>query len=197
LRYNTVNGPENYFTVEVVDVDFGRYNTGDNFPTPVAAAPSLYGDQKEPESTGTDPGALNLTEATFTGTGGTAYVGQAVKDDADKDGVYLRINMSTKGDTIKYTANVKIDPVELIKLDIEVNTATNTKNLVLVGGPVYNSIVKDLVDMGASTVDWATSAGEWEWVADPMAKGYDVLIVAGANREETRMAAEDLIAMLN
>ncbi|HNR45151.1 MAG TPA: S-layer protein [Methanofastidiosum sp.] len=30
-----------------------------------------------------------------------------------------------------------------------------------------------------------------------MAKGYDVLIVAGANREETRMAAEDLVAMLN
>ena len=105
--------------------------------------------------------------------------------------------MTTAGQTIKYTANVKIDPVELIKLDIEVNTATNTRNLILVGGPVYNSIVKDLVDMGASTVDWATSRGEWEWIADPMAKGYDVLIVAGANREETRMAAEDLVAMLN
>ncbi|NYT13725.1 MAG: S-layer protein, partial [Candidatus Methanofastidiosa archaeon] len=139
----------------------------------------------------------SLLDARYVGTPGMAYVGQAIKDSADKDGVYLKINMSTAGDTIKYTANVKIDPVELIKLDIEVNTATNTRNLVLVGGPVYNSIVKDLVDMGASTVDWATSAGEWEWIADPMAKGYDVLIVAGANREETRMAAEDLVAMLN
>jgi predicted RNA-binding Zn-ribbon protein involved in translation (DUF1610 family) len=98
--------------------------------------------------------------------------------------------ITSAGQTIKYTANVKIDPVELIKLDIEVNTATNTRNLILVGGLVYNSIVKDLVDMGASTVDWATSRGEWEWIADPMAKGYDVLIVAGANREETRKAAE-------
>jgi len=185
----TVNGPENYFTVEVVDVDFGRYNTGADFAT--VSSGLVYGPRKTP----VDPASLLL--AIYDGTPGAAYVGQDMKDDADKDGVYLRINMSTKGDTIKYTANVKIDPVELIKLDIEVNTATNTKNLVLVGGPVYNSIVKDLVDMGASTVDWATSAGEWEWIADPMAKGYDVLIVAGANREETRMAAEDLVAMLN
>jgi hypothetical protein len=187
----TVNGPENYFTVEVVDVDYGRYNNGNVFDPAPTSAGTIYGTQKA------IPIPLSLTDATFTGTGGQAYVGQDIKDDADKDGVYLRINMSTKGDTIKYTANVKIDPVELIKLDIEVNTATNTKNLVLVCGPVYNSIVKDLVDMGASTVDWATSAGEWEWIADPMAKGYDVLIVAGANREETRMAAEDLVAMLN
>jgi len=189
----TVNGPENYFTVEVVDVDFGRYNTGLAFdPVPTVAA-SLHGSQKLLNA---NP-PVSLLDAIFSGTPGAAYAGQAVKDGADKDGVYLRINMSTKGDTIKYTANVKIDPVELIKLDIEVNTATNTRNLILVGGPVYNSIVKDLVDMGASTVDWATSAGEWEWIADPMAKGYDVLIVAGANREETRMAAEDLVAMLN
>ena len=191
----TVNGPENYFTVEVVDVDYGRFNKGADFELPVAATSTIYGDQKDPQDGAA--GALNLIGATFTGWGYPAYVGQAITSAPDKDGIYLRINMSTKGDTIKYTANVKIDPVELIKLDIEVNTATNTRNLVLVGGPVYNSIVKDLVDMGASTVDWATSAGEWEWIADPMAKGYDVLIVAGANREETRMAAEDLVAMLN
>ncbi|MCC7573045.1 MAG: S-layer protein [Candidatus Methanofastidiosum sp.] len=159
----TVNGPENYFTVEVLDVDFGKDN----------AIPDYF-----------DPYF--------------AYVGYKTKSAPnDEDGLRARISMTSAGQTIKYTANVKIDPVELIKLDIEVNTATNTKNLVLVGGPVYNSIVKDLVDMGASTVDWATSAGEWEWIADPMARGYDVLIVAGANREETRMAAEDLVAMLN
>jgi len=188
----TINGPENYFTVEVADVDFGRFNAGLAFDPVPTSAGTPYGTQKAPAV----PLSLGGTTI-FTGTPGTAYVGQKTTDNPDKDGVYLRINMSTKGDTIKYTANVKIDPVELIKLDIEVNTATNTRNLILVGGPVYNSIVKDLVDMGASTVDWATSRGEWEWIADPMAKGYDVLIVAGANREETRMAAEDLIAMLN
>jgi hypothetical protein len=185
----TVNGPENYFTVEVVDVDFGRFNDGTAFDP--AAVPASLNDASY--------WALSQWAAPFSGLKTGVYKGQKVRTDAtpDKDGVYLRINMSSAGDTIKYTANVKIDPVELIMLDVEVNTATNTKNLVLVGGPVYNSIVKDLVDMGASTVDWATSAGEWEWIADPMAKGYDVLIVAGANREETRMAAEDLVAMLN
>ncbi|HOI77236.1 MAG TPA: S-layer protein [Methanofastidiosum sp.] len=188
----TVNGPENYFTVEVVDVDFGKYNAGLPFATTSTATTYI------PATKSIDT-PTSLVDAVFTDYDGSSpvYVGQTTKDGADLDGVYLRINMSTKGDTIKYTANVKIDPVELIKLDIEVNTATNTRNLILVGGPVYNSIVKDLVDMGASTVDWATSAGEWEWIADPMAKGYDVLIVAGANREETRMAAEDLVAMLN
>jgi len=191
----TVNGPENYFTVEVVDVDFGRYNDAvETFPDSTRSDNIPLSIYKDPEDqTGYTP--YDLDDATYMTN--PLYTGQTVKAQADKDGVYLRLNMSTAGDTIKYTANVKIDPVELIKLDIEVNTATNTKNLVLVGGPVYNSIVKDLVDMGASTVDWATSAGEWEWIADPMAKGYDVLIVAGANREETRMAAEDLIAILN
>ncbi len=162
----TINGPDNYFTVEVVDVDFGKWNnnTEDTTTLGYIVLPDPY-------------------RGNYKGT--------------DKDGANLKIKMTTAGQTIKYTANVKIDPVELIKLDIEMNTSTNTRNLILVGGPVYNSIVKDLVDMGASTVDWATSAGEWEWIADPMARGYDVLIVAGANREETRMAAEDLVAMLN
>jgi len=177
----TINGPENYFTVEVADVDYGKWTALGGY----TAWNGLYGvlDDADPDWTVAFPDAYNMY----------------VYDDstADKDGVKIVVKQTTAGDTIKYTANVKIDPVELIKLDIEVNTATNTKNLVLVGGPVYNSIVKDLVDMGASTVDWATSAGEWEWIADPMAKGYDVLIVAGANREETRMAAEDLVAMLN
>ena len=73
------------------------------------------------------------------------------------------------------------------------NTAANNKNLVLVGGPVYNAIVKDLKH-GASTVDWTTSPGEWEWIADPFGRGYDALIVAGANREETRLAAQQLVS---
>ncbi|KYC53718.1 MAG: S-layer protein precursor [Candidatus Methanofastidiosum methylothiophilum] len=65
----------------------------------------------------------------------------------------------------------------LVKLDIEFNSFTNNKNVILIGGPIENSIVKDLVDMGASTVDWSKSSGEWEWIADPFAKGYDVLII--------------------
>lgn len=181
----TVNGPENYFKIEILDVDFGLPNKDPDDTTLYTPAyrvfDGFYG-----------AGIANADRGDGVYKGGKAKTGPN-----DTDGLDVRVTMSAAGQTIKYTANVKIDPVELIKLDIEVNTATNTRNLILVGGPVYNSIVKDLVDMGASTVDWATSRGEWEWIADPMAKGYDVLIVAGANREETRMAAEDLIAMLN
>jgi len=182
----TVNGPENYFKVEVLDVDFGLPNKDPadaTLYTPAYRVLKGYYGANYVAPTNRDAGVYKG--------------GKAKTEPNDTDGLDVRITMSAAGQTIKYTANVKIDPVELIKLDIEVNTATNTRNLILVGGPVYNSIVKDLVDMGASTVDWATSRGEWEWIADPMAKGYDVLIVAGANREETRMAAEDLIAMLN
>ncbi|NYT13724.1 MAG: S-layer protein [Candidatus Methanofastidiosa archaeon] len=190
-----INGPENYFTVEILDLDFGKYNTGDTFDPVIvdSIAPTLYGPFKAPQSPA--PGPASLTDATIFGIPGF-YVGQHISNMADSDGVYLKINMSTRGDVIKYPANVRIDPVELIKLDIEINTTTNTKNLILVGGPVYNDIVKDLVNMGISTVDWASSPGEWEWITDPFGRGYDVLIVAGANREETRMATEALIRML-
>ena len=113
-------------------------------------------------------------------------------------GAKIKISQTTVdiAQSITYTKNVNIDPIELIKLDIEINTTSMHKNLILVGGPVYNSIVRDLGNMGASTVDWATSPGEWEWIADPFGRGYDVLIVAGANREETRLAAQQLVSQL-
>ncbi|KYC48808.1 MAG: S-layer protein precursor [Candidatus Methanofastidiosum methylothiophilum] len=192
----TVNGPENYFTVEVVDSDYGKYNNGLSFdPSTLTTGVSLK--VNKAPSNQIDP--YSLADARYYQYLNffTPYLGKAVRTDVtpDSDGVFLRIKMSSPGQTIKYSKKVQIDPVELIKLDIEVNTSINTKNLVLVGGPVYNSLVKDLVEKGASTVDWATSRGEWEWILDPMGMGYDVLIVAGANREETRLAAQDLVKM--
>ena len=126
------------------------------------------------------------------------YKGRANSSSTDKDGAKVTINQTIvdTAQSITYTKNVNIDPIELIKLDIEINTTSMHKNLILVGGPVYNSIVRDLGNMGASTVDWATSPGEWEWIADPFGRGYDVLIVAGANREETRLAAQQLVSQL-
>ena len=80
------------------------------------------------------------------------------------------------------TGNSNIDPLEIVKLDIEFNPLTNNKNVLLIGGPIENSIVKDLVDMGASTVNWATSYSEWEWISDPLARGYDVLIISSPEK---------------
>jgi len=128
----------------------------------------------------------------------SVYKGRSNSSSTDKDGAKVTISQTVvdTAQSITYTKNVNIDPIELIKLDIEINTSSMQKNLILVGGPVYNSIVKDLGNMGASTVDWATSPGEWEWIADPFGRGYDVLIVAGANREETRLAAQQLVSQL-
>ncbi|MBU7024305.1 MAG: S-layer protein, partial [Theionarchaea archaeon] len=66
---------------------------------------------------------------------------------------------------------------------------------ILIGGPVANIVVKQLVDEGISTVDWATSPGEWEYITDPYGD-CDILIIAGADRDATRDAAQDLIDQL-
>ena len=68
-------------------------------------------------------------------------------------------------------------------------------NLILVGGPVANHIVKQLVDEGLSNVDWYTSPGEWELIHNPY-NGCDILIVAGMDRDATRTAALNLIEKL-
>jgi S-layer protein (TIGR01564 family) len=60
---------------------------------------------------------------------------------------------------------------------------------------VANIIVKQLVDEGMSTVDWATSPGEWEYIVAPYG-GCDVLVIAGMDRDATRSAAQDLIDQL-
>jgi len=185
----TVNGPENYFSVTIQDIDFGNKNMTLNGITEVAS-----------------PGPFLAGYTQLLGYYGTpvyieqpgVYFGKANSSSTDTDGAKIKIAQTTvdTAQSITYTKSVSIDPIELIKLDIEINTASLQKNLVLVGGPVYNSIVRDLGNMGASTVNWATSPGEWEWIADPFGRGYDVLIVAGANREETRLAAQQLVSQL-
>jgi hypothetical protein len=171
----TVNGPENYFKLEIVDIDFGKDNT--TYDKDFTRYEGFYGEEIDSEMVTVDFGHVK---------------------GEDKDGAKIKISQTVIDPTqsVTYTQSVAIDPIELIKLDIEINTNTNTKNLLLVGGPVYNSIVKDLQNIGESTVKWATSPGEWEWIADPYGKGYDVLIVAGANREETKLASVELVGLM-
>jgi S-layer protein (TIGR01564 family) len=70
-------------------------------------------------------------------------------------------------------------------------------NLVLIGGPVANTIVQELVDLGKTTFEkWDTSEGELELIADAFADGKHVLIVAGKDRDATTMAALDLVNAL-
>jgi hypothetical protein len=92
-----------------------------------------------------------------------------------------------------------IDETGLVMLDTELDfagwKAACDYNLVLIGGPVANIIVKQLVDEGMSAVNWATSPGEWEYIVAPYG-GCDVLIIAGTDRDATRSAAQDLINQL-
>jgi hypothetical protein len=94
---------------------------------------------------------------------------------------------------------VDIDDTELIMLDTELDfagwKAACDYNLILVGGPVANIIVKQLIDEGFSVVNWATSPGEWEYIEAPYGN-CDILIIAGADRDATRQATQDLIDML-
>lgn len=52
-----------------------------------------------------------------------------------------------------------------------------------------------MADEGISAVDWATSPGEWEYIEAPYGE-CDILIVAGADRDATRVAAQDFIYQL-
>ena len=92
-----------------------------------------------------------------------------------------------------------IDETGLVVLDTEINLSDWKSacgyNLILVGGPVANIIVKQLVGEGISTVDWSTSPGEWEYIPAPY-NGCDILIVAGEDRDATSAAVQGFIDYL-
>jgi S-layer protein (TIGR01564 family) len=68
-------------------------------------------------------------------------------------------------------------------------------NLILIGGPVANEIVRHLVDEGSSLVAWEDSPGQWEYIKAPYNR-CDILIVAGADRECTSAAVQELVDCL-
>jgi S-layer protein (TIGR01564 family) len=66
-------------------------------------------------------------------------------------------------------------------------------NVILVGGPVVNTIVDSLVGEGLSQVVWKTSKGEGEYFVDVYGNGCHILIIAGADRDTTQSAVKALI----
>jgi S-layer protein (TIGR01564 family) len=89
---------------------------------------------------------------------------------------------------------IELKPVTepIVYMDYEINVNDPGSNLILVGGPVANSVTKYLVENNVSEVDWYSSAGDVEYLQDALG-GYDVVIVAGATRNETRVAAKKLM----
>lgn len=99
-----------------------------------------------------------------------------------------------KGDTYtKITVKPPAEPITVLDSEVDLNNVDS--NLILVGGPVANSVTAYLVDQGVSTIDWYNSDGDIEYLEDAFGD-YDVLIVAGKNREATKAAAEELMAYL-
>jgi S-layer protein (TIGR01564 family) len=75
-------------------------------------------------------------------------------------------------------------------------TADKDMNLVLIGGPVANTLTAELVTNGKSTVDWYASEGDIEVISSAFKTTKYAIIVAGKNREATKAAADALAAAL-
>ena len=112
---------------------------------------------------------------------------------AEKDGV------SAQRLAAEISAMLLDAPDTVIMTDFEFNfadwTVAGDYNLILVGGPVANSITRILVDEGFSRTKWVTSPGEWEYITNSY-NGCDILIIAGEDRDATYSAAQLLIQWL-
>ncbi len=99
------------------------------------------------------------------------------------------------GSVVKSATPVK---TALGKLDTEVTSADkSTKNLILVGGPVVNSLVAELATAGKTKdAAWYRSQGAGtaliDLVADAFATGKSALVVAGYEAGDTRQATSAL-----
>jgi hypothetical protein len=127
----------------------------------------------------------------------TLNVTDSIHTDYRIDGEIELSRTEMVGETIT-THYVDLEPEALVKLDENITTEMKQEyNLVLIGGPVANTIVQELVDLGKTTFEkWDTSEGELELLADAFADGKHVLIVAGKDRDATTMAALDLVNAL-
>ncbi|MBU7017153.1 MAG: S-layer protein [Theionarchaea archaeon] len=116
----------------------------------------------------------------------------------DGDSIEYKLTM-TLAFTETYISHVDFDVSCIVFLDSEFNFAqwksSHKYNLILVGGPVANPLVRKLINEGHSVVDWYTSPGEWEYIKAPYGTS-DILIIAGADRKCTREAVYQLIDQL-
>jgi len=86
------------------------------------------------------------------------------------------------------------EPEKLLTNDqILLETTAKNNNIILVGGPVANRLVANIVQSGKSKVDLYNSEGEIEYIPNGLYPGRDVIIVAGSDREKTRNAVVKLL----
>jgi hypothetical protein len=140
--------------------------------------------------------------------------GLAISGPGTKDNPYFALEVSDAsfcdGDGIDYTISMdepwlkslvigQVDEMGIIMTDSEFDfeewKSACDCNVILIGGPVANTIVERLVNQNISLVDWYASYGGWEYIP-ALFGGCDILIVAGKSRQWTRKAAQDIIDQL-
>jgi len=107
------------------------------------------------------------------------------------------VKVESAGVTGKVASGV---PIGVAKLDTEVTAEDKKTNLVLVGGPVANSLTKELVTNGKLTVEITNDKpgagkGIVTVVDNAFTSGKVALVVAGSDRSGTRAAAQLLQAL--
>jgi hypothetical protein len=125
-----------------------------------------------------------------------------ILDGETSDGFDFAVIQERQRDALVVKEPMEITGSELVFLDVEFMSSWFSwtegeipKNLVLVGGPEANAIVKILCDTKLSQILWEISLGTWEYLPNPYS-GCGILIVAGRDREATREAAQELIKRL-
>jgi S-layer protein (TIGR01564 family) len=117
----------------------------------------------------------------------------------DGDGIDFETIMGNESINEPTQLKSHINDLGLVMTDSEFNfpewKSTSSYNLILIGGPVANEIVRHLVDECISLVTWEDSPGQREYIKAPYNR-CDVLIVAGADRECTSAAVQELVDCL-
>lgn len=122
----------------------------------------------------------------------TVHVTDPFYECGDEDGIdYVTLTKSRDFTEVEKTNLIMVDT----ELNFEEWKTSCEYNLILIGGPVANIIVRKLVGGGLSTTDWKTSSGGWEYIVAPYG-GCDVLIIAGKDRYATAFAVYSLIEQL-
>jgi len=129
----------------------------------------------------------------------TSASGSEIKSDRDPWDDFLKTEAN--GGVDKLTVSAVGGTGAAISLSVVKDTAVTDAdksgyNLVLVGGPVANSLTAELVTKGTSKVNWEASAGEIEVVENAFASGKYAIVAAGKDRAATKKAADALIAQL-
>jgi S-layer protein (TIGR01564 family) len=109
---------------------------------------------------------------------------------------------SGTGGTVETAVKIK-NPVS--KLASEINTASLSGDLILIGGPCANSLVAELVEDGSLTATgetltcagWTPTKGIIKEVSDAFGSGQKALVVAGTTADDTRSLAANNKGLAN